>query len=82
LEQLHKAGPPESSPAAWDERPERSVQMLQDLIAADRIAQLRREAERERLAHQLPAAARVRHRYQLHLPAVLRHPVRTSSRTV
>ncbi|MFN8619218.1 MAG: hypothetical protein U0869_00545 [Chloroflexota bacterium] len=55
--------------------------MLHDMMASDRMAEYRREAEGRRLANELPTATRARHRFHLHLPAVLRHPVRTSSRT-
>jgi len=56
--------------------------MLQDLIASDRIAEYRREADQQRLAHAQPPAARAPHRLHFHLPAVLRHPARHFSRTV
>jgi hypothetical protein len=56
--------------------------MLYDMMAADRIAEFRREAARERLASELPAGRRRTHRLHLHLPSVHRHPARPSSRAV
>ena len=53
--------------------------MLYDLMASDRIAEFRREAARERVAHDLPAGEPRPHRFHLHLPTIRRHPIHPSS---
>lgn len=65
---------------AWRSEAPTAMWQIYALMAKDQIDEQLREAEARRLDHQRPHAPR-QHR-RLHLPAVMRHSVRPSSRTV